>query len=37
MRVVEFYRIDYDIRTVQDKILAVGLPEELAFRLASGD
>lgn len=37
LRVVEFYRVDYDIRTVQDKILARGLPEELAFRLASGD
>jgi predicted phosphodiesterase len=36
-RVVEFCRVDYDIRTVQDKILAIGLPEELAFRLASGD
>ncbi len=36
MRVVEFCRVDYDIRTVQDKILAAGLPEELAFRLASG-
>jgi predicted phosphodiesterase len=37
MRVVEFCRADYDIRTVQDKILAAGLPEELAFRLAAGD
>jgi diadenosine tetraphosphatase ApaH/serine/threonine PP2A family protein phosphatase len=37
MRVVEFYRVDYDIRAVQEKILASGLPEELAFRLASGD
>lgn len=37
MRVVEFCRVDYDIRTAQDKILAAGLPEELAFRLASGD
>lgn len=37
MRVVEFCRVDYDIRTVQDKILEKGLPEELAFRLASGD
>jgi predicted phosphodiesterase len=36
-RVVEFYRVDYDIRTVQEKILARGLPQELAFRLASGD
>jgi hypothetical protein len=37
MREVEFCRVDYDIRTVQDKILEKGLPEELAFRLASGD
>jgi hypothetical protein len=37
IRVVESYRVDYDIRTVHDKILAGGLPEELAFRLASGD
>jgi hypothetical protein len=37
MKVVEFCRVDYDIRTVQDKILARGLPQELAFRLASGD
>jgi len=37
MRVVEFCRVDYDIRTVQDKILARRLPQELAFRLASGD
>lgn len=36
-KVVEFCRVEYDIRTVQDKILAQGLPEELAFRLASGD
>jgi predicted phosphodiesterase len=36
-RVVEFCRVGYDIRSVQDKILACGLPEELAFRLASGD
>jgi diadenosine tetraphosphatase ApaH/serine/threonine PP2A family protein phosphatase len=37
IQVVEFCRVDYDIRTVQDKILAAGLPEELAFRLASGN
>jgi predicted phosphodiesterase len=36
-RVVEFYRVHYDIRTVQEKILAQGLPPELAFRLVSGD
>ena len=37
MRVAEFLRVDYDIRTVQEKILSIGLPEELAYRLASGD
>ena len=37
IRVVEFCRVDYDIRTVQEKILAAGLPQELAFRLASGN
>jgi predicted phosphodiesterase len=37
MRVVEFCRVEYDIRTTQDKILEAGLPEELAFRLASGN
>ncbi len=36
-KLVEFRRVAYDIRTVQEKILANGLPEELAFRLASGD
>jgi predicted phosphodiesterase len=36
MRVVEFHRVEYDIRTVQDKMLTAGFPEELAFRLASG-
>jgi predicted phosphodiesterase len=36
-RVVEFCRVMYDIRSVQEKILAFGLPEELALRLASGD
>ena len=34
--VAEFHRVEYDIRTVQDKILAAKLPKELAFRLASG-
>jgi predicted phosphodiesterase len=37
VRMVEFFRIAYDIRTVQDRILTNGLPEELAFRLATGD
>jgi predicted phosphodiesterase len=36
-RLVEFCRVSYDIRAVQDKILAGGLPPELAYRLASGD
>lgn len=36
MRVVEFCRVPYDIRTTQEKILAAGLPDELAFRLAYG-
>lgn len=35
--VVEFYRVAYDIRSVQEKMLAFGLPEELVLRLASGD
>ena len=34
--VAEYRRVAYDIRAVQEKILAAGLPEELAFRLASG-
>jgi predicted phosphodiesterase len=34
--VAHFYRVDYDIRTAQEKILAEGLPEELAWRLATG-
>jgi predicted phosphodiesterase len=34
--VAHFYRVDYDIRTAQEKILEAGLPEELAYRLASG-
>ncbi len=37
MRIVEFCRVTYDIRTVQEKILERQLPQELAFRLASGD
>jgi predicted phosphodiesterase len=34
--VAHFYRVDYDIRTAQEKILEAGLPEELAYRLATG-
>jgi predicted phosphodiesterase len=37
LREVEFCRVIYDIRSVQEKILEFGLPEELALRLASGD
>lgn len=36
-RVVEFRRVEYDIRSAQEQLLAVGLPEELAYRLATGD
>ena len=35
-RVVEIRRIEYDIETAQDKILAAGLPESLAERIAEG-
>ena len=33
---VELRRLEYDIRTAQDKILATGLPQRLAERLALG-
>ena len=33
---VELRRLDYDIATAQRKILAAGLPERLAQRLATG-
>jgi predicted phosphodiesterase len=35
-RVLVYRRVDYDIRRAQDKILAAGLPEMLALRLAVG-
>ena len=35
--VAYFHRVAYDIRTTQDKILAAGLPAELAYRLATGN
>ena len=35
-RVVELRRIEYDINTAQDKIVAAGLPQRLADRLAMG-
>ena len=33
---VSFRRLEYDIKTAQDKIIAAGLPEVLASRLAEG-
>jgi len=33
---IELRRLDYDIATTQKKILAAGLPERLAERLAYG-
>jgi hypothetical protein len=33
---IELRRLDYDIATAQKKILAAGLPERLAERLAYG-
>jgi diadenosine tetraphosphatase ApaH/serine/threonine PP2A family protein phosphatase len=35
-RLVELRRIEYDINTTQDKIVAAGLPQRLADRLAMG-
>jgi len=35
-RLVELRRIEYDINTAQDKIVAAGLPQRLADRLAMG-
>ncbi len=35
-RTVEFRRVQYDIRSCQEKILRAGLPELLAYRLESG-
>jgi len=34
--VVEFWRVPYDVETVQKRMLGVGLPEPLALRLALG-
>ncbi|MBQ9501081.1 MAG: metallophosphoesterase family protein [Lentisphaeria bacterium] len=36
-KVVTRFRIPYDVETVQKKVLAAGLPERLARRLASGN
>jgi predicted phosphodiesterase len=33
---MEFHRLDYDVAAAQRKILAAGLPEALAWRLAEG-
>ena len=35
-RVVEYHRVEYDIKTAQQKIIDAGLPELLAARLAIG-
>ena len=35
-RVMEFYRVPYDLRTAQEKILEAQLPPRLAQRLATG-
>lgn len=35
-KVIEFYRVDYDYRKAGEKILAAGLPENYAHRLANG-
>ena len=35
-RVMEFYRVSYDVKTAQQKILAADLPPRLAARLATG-
>jgi diadenosine tetraphosphatase ApaH/serine/threonine PP2A family protein phosphatase len=34
--VMEFYRVPYDVKTAQDKILEAQLPPRLAQRLATG-
>ena len=33
---ITFYRVPYEIRRAQEKIIAAGLPERLATRLAEG-
>lgn len=35
--VVHFRRLEYDIRTAQEKIINAGLPDRLAYRLAEGN
>jgi hypothetical protein len=34
--IVSFYRVPYDLRIAQEKILAARLPQRLATRLATG-
>ncbi len=36
-RTVELRRVEYDFRITQQKVLAAGLPERLATRLAVGE
>jgi hypothetical protein len=33
---VSFYRVPYDLKRAQDRILAANLPQKLATRLATG-
>jgi len=33
---VTFYRVPYDVKQAQDRIIAASLPERLALRLATG-
>jgi diadenosine tetraphosphatase ApaH/serine/threonine PP2A family protein phosphatase len=35
-RIVEFYRVPYNLKSAQDRILAADLPQRLATRLAAG-
>lgn len=35
-RLVSFYRVPYDVRTAQDRIVAANLPQRLATRLTAG-
>jgi hypothetical protein len=33
---VEFWRVDYDIESVQTRMMKAGLPEQLILRLSYG-
>ena len=35
-RIVAFYRVPYNLKSAQDRILAADLPQRLATRLAAG-